>query len=68
MFPSHSSEARKETDYVSVLWTAFQEQKYGSIYYKYFRLPFKETVPQKYSLFFFCVWVSRKYWLLMNYL
>ena len=49
MFPSYSSEARKETDNVFVLWTAFQVQKYKSLYCKYFRLAFKETVPQKYS-------------------
>jgi len=48
MFPSYSSEARKETDNVFVLWTAFQVQKYKSLYCKYFRLAFKETVPQKY--------------------
>jgi hypothetical protein len=53
MVPSYSSEARKVTDYISVLWTAFQVQKYKSLYCKYFRLAFKETVPQKYSSFLF---------------
>ena len=53
MFPFYSSEARKETDIVSFLWTAFQVQKYKSLYCKYFRLAFKETVPQKQSAFLF---------------
>jgi len=58
MFPSYSSEARKETDNVFVLWTAFQVQKYKSLYSKYFRLAFKETVPQKYSFFFYFFLIS----------